>query len=254
MALGPDAVRKAGELLGRARMEHRPVTPLPEDCRPMDETDAYAVQDALHTYLVRQHGAELAGYKIGCTTPVMQQLLEIPTPAYGHVRVSDVFHGQAEFDLINMQMPGVECEIAVRLGRDLPPAGAPFDRDTVTAAVDTCMAAMEAVDNRYGDFRAIGSPTLIADDFFQTACVLGPEIKDWRDIDLAATQGTTTSDDDEKGTGSGADVMGHPFEPIVWLANKLAARGQGLKAGQIILTGSLVEVYRIGDRPETATI
>jgi 2-keto-4-pentenoate hydratase len=40
--------------------------------------------------------------------------------------------------------------------------------------------------------------------------------------------------------GKGSDVLGHPFEPLRWLANHLNAQGQALKAGEIVLTGSWV--------------
>ena len=137
--------------------------------------------------------------------------------------------------------PGVECEIAVRLGQALPADAAPFDRDAVAAAVEACMAAIEIVDDRYEDFRALDTPTLIADDFFSAGAVTGPAVTAWRDVDLAAAGGVMTINGAQVGAGTGADVMGHPFEALTWLANHAAASGRPLAAGDVVLTGSVVE-------------
>ena len=111
------------------------------------------------------------------------------------------------------------------------------------------MVAMEVVDNRYGDWTRLGTPTLIADDFFNAACVLGPPVDDWRDRDLAAAAGRTAVNDVEAGVGVGADVMGHPLDAVVWLATALAARGRPPRRGEIVLTGSIVATQWIESYP-----
>ena len=136
---------------------------------------------------------------------------------------------------------GVECEIAVRLHRDLPADEAPYDRRMVTDAVATCMAAIEIVDDRYVDYTALNAPTLIADDFFGAGCVLGTPHSDWQALDLAAIAAAMRVNGHEIGSGTGAQVMGHPFEALAWLANTLARRGRALRKDQIVLTGSIVE-------------
>ena len=250
-----DAVHKAATILGSARLDRRPVHPLPDDCRPASLPEAYDIQAALHALRGQATGDKLAGYKIGCTTPVMQQLVGVDAPAYGGVFAADVHAKAAAYRLGDFQMPGIECEIAVRLGSDLDPAAAPFDRHSAAAAIEACMAAMEVVDNRYGDFKAIGAPTLVADDFFHDSCVIGEAVTDWHGLDFERLRGRTLIDGAEVGTGLGADVMGHPFEAVAWLANALADRGRGLEAGQIILTGSVVATQWIDKAPtETVTI
>ena len=95
---------------------------------------------------------------------------------------------------------------------------------------------------------------MIADDFFHKACVLGTPVSDWQDIDLAAIAGRTRIDGIEKGSGTGADVMGHPLEAVAWLANTLADHGHRLAAGQIVLTGSVAPVIWIEGSPCQAEI
>ena len=115
--------------------------------------------------------------------------------------------------------------------------------DRGSAAVEACLAAIEVVDDRYSDFRELGVPTLVADDFFAAGCVLGPPVTGWRDFDLAALEAATAIDGVEIGRGHGADVMGHPLEALAWLANGMAGRGRGLRRGQFVLTGSIVAVH-----------
>jgi 2-oxo-3-hexenedioate decarboxylase/2-keto-4-pentenoate hydratase len=134
---------------------------------------------------------------------------------------------------------GVECEIAVRLGRDLSAGSAPVTAASVRDAVAAYMAAIEIVDDRYADWRTTDTPTLIADDFFAAGCVLGEPVAD--PGDPAALVGTTTINGVEVGRGKGADVMGHPLNALAWIATSLAARGTNLRQGEIVLLGSLVE-------------
>jgi 2-oxo-3-hexenedioate decarboxylase/2-keto-4-pentenoate hydratase len=163
-----------------------------------------------------------------------------------------VFHGSAALPPAGLVKPGVECEIAVRLGADLPAGPAPWTRDSVAPSVAACMAAIEVVDDRYADYRSLGTPTLIADDFFHVGCVLAPETADWRRLDLPSLGGETRINGEAVGAGRGADVMGHPFAALAWLANLLAGQGRPLRAGQLVLTGSVVETRWVqpGDQVE----
>jgi 2-keto-4-pentenoate hydratase len=103
------------------------------------------------------------------------------------------------------------------------------------------MAAVELVDARYADYRSLDTWTMVADNFFNAGCVLAPPVADWRARDLSAVAGVMTVNGAETGRGVGGNVMGHPFESVAWLANTLARRNRGLKRGEIVMTGSIVE-------------
>jgi 2-keto-4-pentenoate hydratase len=235
------AIADAAALLCAARLERRRFDRLPEGCRPADEVNAYAVQDALHERLTAAGWGALAGHKIGCTTPVMQRFLSIPNPCAGGVFAPTVQHARGALRHADFLHVGVECEIAVRLAQDLPAEGAPYDRRSVAVAVGACMAAIEVVDDRYEDYRSLDAATLIADDFFNAGCVLGAPVEAWRELDLAALRGRMTINGGEVGTGKGGDILGHPLAALAWLANALAARGGQLTAGEFVLLGSVVE-------------
>jgi 2-keto-4-pentenoate hydratase len=243
--------QRTAEVIAGYRLARKPMPALDPALRPADERTAYAVQDALHPLLAGSLGA-VVGHKIGCTTAVMQAFLKIPNPCAGGVFERTVHASPARFRHGDFLHVGVECEIVVRLGRDLAPAHAPYDRNTVADAVAACMAGMEIVDDRYVDYKSLDTPTLIADDFFDAGCVLGLEMSDWRGLDLAAATGRTRINGVEVGSGRGADVMGHPFAALAWLANNLAQRGQAIRAGQFVFTGSVVETKWVepGDRVE----
>jgi 2-oxo-3-hexenedioate decarboxylase/2-keto-4-pentenoate hydratase len=242
--------RRAATILRDQRLARTPIERLPPDCRPRDEPEGYAVQEALHGLLTGAGLGPVAGHKIGCTTPVMQAYLGIQNPCAGGVHAATVHRGEAHVRHRDYVRVGVECEIAVRLGADLGPAGAPFDRTRVALAVEAVLAAMEIVDDRYRDYRTLDVPTLIADDFFNAGCVLGVPVAGWRDVDLPALTGVTRVNGAEVGRGEGRAVMGHPFEALAWLANLRAGFGLALRAGEFVLLGSVVETRWVGPGDE----
>jgi 2-oxo-3-hexenedioate decarboxylase/2-keto-4-pentenoate hydratase len=215
---------------------------LPPDLVPRDEAEAYAVQDVLHGCLAGAGWGEVTGYKVGCTTPVMQAYLRISNPCAGAVFASTVQHQHGRFQHAQFVRVGVECEVAVVLAHDLKSA-APLDRATAARAVEACMAAIEVVDDRYVDYHTLDTPTLIADDFFGAGCVLGPPLPGFDPLLLSGVRATMSIDDREVGSGVGTDILGHPLDALVWLANTMAERGVGLRRGDFVLLGSLVQTH-----------
>ncbi|MGE0484048.1 MAG: 2-keto-4-pentenoate hydratase [Gammaproteobacteria bacterium] len=199
--------------------------------------DAYAVQAYFVAGQCAARGVGIAGWKIGLTSPRMQALLGIDSPIAGAVLADRVHASGARFARADHGRLGLECEIAVRLGRDLPAAGAPYDFATVAAAVEAVCAAIEVVDDRDADYAVTDIGSLVADNCWNAGLVLGEFHAAWPD--LVAVEGVVHMDGEIVDRGRGADVLGHPFVPLQWLANHLAARGQGLRAGDLVSTGSL---------------
>ena len=98
------------------------------------------------------------GFKIGATGRRMQVYLGVDAPIAGFMRAQDVYHGQAELRFADLIKPGVECEVAVRLARDLPPGPARWNRHW--RAVGAFFAGIEIVENRYGDLKELGNADL----------------------------------------------------------------------------------------------
>jgi 2-keto-4-pentenoate hydratase len=235
-----DKILAAAQIIVANRRNRSRLNPLPADLVPQSEAEGYRIQRAVHDLLLPQVGA-MVGYKIGCTSAVMQQYLDIPHPCGGGVFAKGVHDSGAWLQLRDYVRVGVECEIAMRLGQDLPPAEAPFTAEAVAWAIEAYHPAVEIVDERYANWQTLGAATLVADDFFAAGCVLGKPVARSAAPDLLSVIGRATVNGAEAGRGSGADVLGHQHNPLAWLANHLAQQGSGLRAGQIVLTGSLVK-------------
>lgn len=244
----------AAALLGEARLRGATVGALPASIGPTDNTGGYRIQRALHAWFADRGDPPPAGYKLGCTTPVMQEMLGVAAPVHGRVRACDVHPGGAALPSSGFHAPGIECEIAVRLGTDIDARDGPPTREVAASAIAEAMPAIEIVDNRYGDWSALGTPTLIADDFFQAACVLGPPAPQCDPMALHTATGRTLIDGAETGRGRGADVLGHPLDAVVWLARAVGGHGAILRAGELIMTGSLVKTVWLERFPATARV
>jgi 2-oxo-3-hexenedioate decarboxylase/2-keto-4-pentenoate hydratase len=211
------------------------------DLLPESIDEAYEVQAAYQGELTKDYG-EVAGYKIAYTTAALQQSSGISEPVAGVILANNVRRSPAVLDSAHFLQPGIECEVGARLGKDLPASGAPYDRDGVSEAVDAVMTSFEVIDNRRTQGQDTQTPllTTIASNILNAGVVLGEPVTDWRGIHLAGSRGFMTINGELVGEGMGSDVMGHPLEPLAWLANALAAHGQELKAGMVVITGSIV--------------
>jgi len=240
----------ASRQIADARLKRRPFDGLDEWCRPKDEDEAYAVQQDLHKLLSHAGHGGITGRKVGCTTRVMQKYLGIHNPCAGAIFAPTVERKHGRYPASHFLTIGVECEIAIRLRTDLIPDGAGrVSREAAAAAIGTCMAAIEVVEDRYVDYHSLDTPTLIADDFFNAGCVLGEEFDDFPPERLDTVTGLMEINDVEVGRGRGTDVLGHPLEPLRWLAAASAQRHDPLRAGEFVLLGSLVQTnwLRPGD-------
>src|SRR3984893_11675392 len=110
----------AAKTIAAARRNRTPLQPLPAAAAAQTEAEGYRIQEAVRELLAADFGA-LVGYKIGCTSPVMQEYLGIPHPCGGSVFAKGVHSSGVSLNAKDFVRVGVECEIAVRLARDLDP-------------------------------------------------------------------------------------------------------------------------------------
>ena len=116
-----DNILAAAQTIATARRNRAPLALLAAELVPGDEAEGYRIQRAVHDLLLPQTGS-LVGYKIGCTSAVMQQYLDIPHPCAGGVFAKGVHDSGARLRYGDYVRVGVECEIAVRLARNLAPS------------------------------------------------------------------------------------------------------------------------------------
>ncbi|MCH9672963.1 MAG: fumarylacetoacetate hydrolase family protein [Gammaproteobacteria bacterium] len=218
-----------------------PNRPFAEEVRPTSIDDAYAIQEQFLA-LREADGDVLSGYKLAYTTATMQNRSGLKEPALGRIFEHTIHTGVATLNASDYVRVGLECEIAVRLSDPLTADGGPYDRDKVSQAVGSVMAAIEIIDSRAPEDMADDERALmgVSANIWNAGIVLGPQITRWREIDLESVHGSVHVNHELAGEGYGRDVMGHPLEPLAWLANTLAKRGRSLEAGTIIITGSIV--------------
>jgi 2-oxo-3-hexenedioate decarboxylase/2-keto-4-pentenoate hydratase len=208
---------------------------------PSDIDEAYLIQREYQKHIAEEQGA-IAGYKLAMTTAVLQAANGVSEPCLGLMLEDNIRTSPATLEAANFVQLGIECEVGVRLGADLSAAGAPYDRGIVSEAVESLATAFEVIDIRRtpGMEAKTQFITGVAANVYNEGVVLGEPVTSWRDLDLQAAYGSMTINGEMVGDGHGSDVMGHPLEPLAWLANKLAEQGLGLTAGMVIITGSIV--------------
>jgi len=212
-----------------------------QDFAPTTEADAYEVQRGFIERLAATKGS-LGGYKIAYTSAVMRESRGISGPCSGRMFADTIVSAPASLRAADFVNLAIECEVAVRLASDVPAAAAPYTRASITPHIEALMVAFELVDRRGAPPPEGADPAIaaIVTNISNGGAVLGPSVRDWQQLDLASARGTVTINGALRGEGLGSDVMGHPVEALVWLANALATRGESLSAGDVVITGSIV--------------
>jgi 2-keto-4-pentenoate hydratase len=149
---------------------------------PME--DAYRIQDALHRLMTEAGRGEIVGWKVALTSKAMQQLTGVDQPAAGAIFSTVVFPSPARVALSAYHHLGVEFEVAVRLGGDLPAGAAAWTRASVGDRVAACMAAFELVEDGHADYKTLDGFTLVAQNTWNGGVVVGAPVAGWRAIDL----------------------------------------------------------------------
>jgi 2-keto-4-pentenoate hydratase len=228
------AIREAAEQLVAARRDMRLLPGLPERCRPQTSDDAYAIQEGF----LRFWGGGVAGWKIGGTSAEARRMLAVDEPFYGPVFSPLIMRSPAEPAAAKFSLRAIECEFAFRLGDDLPARGRPYGKEEVVGAVQALIPAIELIDTRYDSLTDHGGMALIADCGANGGLVLGEELTDWQRIDLPEHPVTLDVDGERKAEGAGSMVLGSPLEALFWLVTQRVARGAGLRAGEVVTTGT----------------
>jgi 2-keto-4-pentenoate hydratase len=218
---------------------------LPPEIAPANVAQAYAAQLALVRLLVPRKG-KVAGLKIATTTKVMQQLMGIDHPCGGTIFANTVHESPARLRLAVYQHVVIECELALRLARDLPASAAPFTGQSVAPAVGAAMPAFELIEDRNADYKQTSAFSIIADNCWNAGIVLGAPVAYDPARPLAGIAGRLTVNDSRSYEGRTED----PFETLAWIANLAAGQDRPLTAGMVVITGSVIPTLPIapGDR------
>ena len=222
-----------------ARAQRLPYRNLPDELRPASIAEAYAAQEVYYRLAEPVYGA-VGGAKIATTTKVMQQLMGIDHACGGAIFARTIHASPARLvlaDFINLRL---ESEIALKLGADLPASRAPWTREAVAPAVAGAMPAFELIEDRHADYTQTEASSLIVENCWNGGVVVGTP-RPVAVADLVGIAGHLTIDGKTAGKGNAED----PAATLAWLANHLAERGRDLKAGMVVITGSLIPTVSI---------
>jgi 2-keto-4-pentenoate hydratase len=222
-----------------ARQRHLPFRNLPDELRPASIDEAYAAQEVYYRLAEPLYGA-VGGAKVATTTKVMQQLMGIAHPCGGAIFARTIHTSPANLrttDFVNLR---IESEIALELGADLPASSAPWTREGVAPAVAGAMPAFELIEDRNADYIHTDVRSLIVENCWNGGVVIG-KAKVVPVAVLVGIAGRLTVGGKMAGEGRAED----PCATLAWLANHLAKRGRDLKAGMVVITGSLIPTVSI---------
>lgn len=202
---------------------------------PADEDAAYEIQDAISQIA----DDKIIGFKLGATSQAALASLGLSEPFYGPLFDRFSHRSDEVVALSSKHQVLIETEIAVGLDRDLPPRGLDYTQQDVEAAAAWVGPAFELVATRFDIELAGNGKLLIADAGVNADFVMGDKVSDWSPLDLTQHPITQTINDRESVSGhSGMSIFGNPFGAVAWLANHKNFRDRGLKAGDIITTGT----------------
>jgi 2-keto-4-pentenoate hydratase len=234
-----DRLQQMAQWMWDARQRRLPYDNLPDDLTPATIGEAYAAQEHYYRLAEPVYGA-VGGAKIATTTKVMQELMGINHACGGAIFSRTIHASPAKItaaDFVNLR---IESEIALKLGEDLPARNTPWTRETVAPAVAGAMPAFELIEDRNADYARTAATSLIVENCWNGGVVAGLA-KAMPLNDLIGIHGRLGIDGKDVGEGQAED----PAATLAWLANLLAERGRDLKAGMVVITGSLIATVSI---------
>ena len=187
-------------------------------------------------------GEKLAGYKIGFTNLAVRDKMGLPDSTYGYLMESMVLKNGVKVKMGDLIAPKIECEICLKLKAPLKGKGLSVEQ--VVAATESACASFEICDARIKDWKCPYND-FFADNGFSARIVLSGAWRSAQGFDFLNEKVVLTQNGKELAQGTGALAMGHPAKAVAWLAAKLADRGKGLEAGQVVMTGTLTPILPI---------
>jgi 2-oxopent-4-enoate/cis-2-oxohex-4-enoate hydratase len=215
------------------------MTPLTEEAPDLTLAQAYAVQQHLER-AVEARGERVVGWKVGFTSAALQERYEVTEPVLGFLLASGVFGSGDAVPAARFASLALEVEMAFLLKADL--AGPGVTAASAVLAVEGALPAFELIDFRYG-----GKPRgadVVADGVYTNAIVLGHAVTPVAGLDLALEGVVLEQNGAIVATNAAAEVPGDPLRSLAWLANALGRMDRRLRAGDVVLTGSISKVLR----------
>lgn len=236
----PDRARTAASLLHESIERREPFAPLPRECAPRDLEEAYAIQARLQAMRAPALGP-IVGWKIAGAARSRTRMLGVDEPLRGGIHATQVHRDRATLRAADHVHLGVECEIAIELGVDVPPGSRPVDGAQAARFVGRACPAFEIVDDRFLQYPP--PPRLVLDGVACNAgnagLIVGAGMHDTTGLDLGALRAMLRVRGGFAGESTAHETAGDPLDTLAWLIRSLSSRGVPLPAGTLVSTGSL---------------
>lgn len=216
-------------------------TPLTNDYPELTVAQGYEIQaEVVRRRLV--NGVVISGAKLGLTSEAKQKQMHVTSPIYGWMTSDMLLDTAQPLETARFIHPRCEPEIGFLLGKDL--AGAHVSAAHVLDATSMVFGAIDILDSRYAGY-SFKHADVVADNASCGGYTFGPVGIDPRGIDLAAEHVVLKKNGEQVHEATGAAVLGHPAASVAWMVRTLAARGEGLKAGHVVMCGSVTEAVPV---------
>ena len=227
----------AATILVERRINGSQADRLPENCRPQTLEQALAIQAAVTEQWCEQMDDSIGGWK--CLLPPEGKLVVGPI----YTRTID------SVPPVSLWPKGdrarIEPELAFFFGRDLPARAEPYTPADVDAAIARTHMALELINSRYTDPASCEFPEMLADGLVNQGLFIGPQVDSESARGASSFTVTMTCANGEVIERQGQHPNTHPRAPLYWLAEFLRSRGEGIVAGQAVITGSYAGVIEV---------
>lgn len=247
------SIADTARFLQSLRTQGERVDALPPDLMPPDLASAYRAQTALVDGLCGHWGGAAAGYKVALTNPAAQRMLGVPHPVFGRLFSARLHESGVTLRAADYVIRLIEVEIGFRMAADVPVVEGGHDRRSIAGHVGALYPSIELVEHHFAGLDRFTPESLAADNAIHGAWIHGAPVDDWRGIDLAAQPTRLLVNGEERLTGSGGNVLGHPLEVVAWLANELPRHGLALAEGDFVTTGVTTDVIHPAEAGERLT-
>jgi len=234
-------IEQYGDMLYEALSANRTIAPLTSQEPGITIEDAYHIQQRMIARRL-ERGARVVGKKIGVTSKAVMNMLDVHQPDFGYLLDTMIYNEGEAVPMSTLIQPRAEGEIAFILKHDLMGPG--ISNADVLRATECVMPCFEIVDSRITDWK-IRIQDTVADNASCGVFVLGDRAVDPRKVDLSTCGMVLEKNGEIVATGAGAAALGSPVNAIAWLANTLGRLGIPLKAGEVVLSGSLAALVPV---------
>jgi 2-keto-4-pentenoate hydratase len=236
-----EEIREAAQAVCSARKAGKLLKGL-DNLTPASMDEGYAVQQAF----MSMWDEPIVGWKVGATAPKVQEVYRVTEPFCGPFYGPTTYASPATPKASDFGHLCIESEFAFRFAKGLPARAQTYSREEILDAIETLLPALELISPRFQSLLQDQVALATADCGLNGGFVLGADYSAWRDLDLESHVVTLRVDGEVIAEGTGANVLGHPFNVLDWFVNTHARRCLDLKAGEIVSTGTCTGFHYIG--------